>query len=297
MLQPLEDLGVNFWWIDWQQDPTEGGCKDDSLNPTMILNKLRSTDSKRRAVKKGLTSNYNRNMILARFGGLGNHRYQVGFSGDVKDLSWGYLAFQPYFTATAANVGFGYWSHDLTGPGSNDELYIRWSQFVAYSGIIRFHERGMSSGGCAKSVFPDPAGGSSSAKCSNWIDYNLPFKHVDIMREILIERISLVPYIYTFVRKAYDTGLSLIRPLYYDYPTLQDAYTVLNSAGTYTQYMFGDCIMVAPIVSPISSSYSMVEKKIWIPEGNWFDQQSGKSIAGPAYITKNWTLSETPVFI
>lgn len=100
-------------------------------------------------------------MILARFGGLGNHRYQVGFSGDVRSLSWDYLSFQPYFSATAANVGFGYWSHDLTGPGNNDEMYMRWTQFIVYSGITRFHERGMSSGGCAKDVFPDPAGGSS----------------------------------------------------------------------------------------------------------------------------------------
>lgn len=52
VLKPLEDQGINFWWIDWQQDPTEGGCQNDDLNPTMMLNKLRSTDSKRRAVAK-----------------------------------------------------------------------------------------------------------------------------------------------------------------------------------------------------------------------------------------------------
>jgi hypothetical protein len=39
--------------------------------------------------------------VLARWGGLGNHRYQVGFSGDVQDLTWKSLAFQPYYSFTA----------------------------------------------------------------------------------------------------------------------------------------------------------------------------------------------------
>ena len=56
-----------------------------------------------------------RAMVLARWGGLGGHRYQVGFSGDVKDVNWQTLGDQPYFTATAANVAFSHWSHDIVG--------------------------------------------------------------------------------------------------------------------------------------------------------------------------------------
>lgn len=80
-------------------------------------------------------------MVLARFGGLGNHRYQVGFSGDVKTLSWANLAYQPYFSSTASNVGFGFWSHDIVGPGSDHELYLRWLQWGCVSGIMRNHDR------------------------------------------------------------------------------------------------------------------------------------------------------------
>ena len=36
--------------------------------------------------------------MLARWGGLGMHRYQVGFSGDVHELTWSNLAYQPYFS-------------------------------------------------------------------------------------------------------------------------------------------------------------------------------------------------------
>lgn len=35
--------------------------------------------------------------------------YQVGFSGDVGALTWANMAYQPYFSATAANVLFPFW--------------------------------------------------------------------------------------------------------------------------------------------------------------------------------------------
>ena len=46
---------------------------------------------------------------------MGNHRYQVGFSGDVAGLTWDNLAYQPYFSMTGTNVGYGFWSHDIEG--------------------------------------------------------------------------------------------------------------------------------------------------------------------------------------
>ncbi len=38
----------------------------------------------------------------------------VGFSGDTV-ITWESLKFQPYFTANASNIGFGWWSHDIGG--------------------------------------------------------------------------------------------------------------------------------------------------------------------------------------
>ena len=57
-------------------------------------------------------------------------------------VSWESLAFQPYFTATASNVGYGWWSHDIGGhmQGIEDgELYARWVQFGVFSPILRLH--------------------------------------------------------------------------------------------------------------------------------------------------------------
>ena len=74
---------------------------------------------------------------------------QVGFSGDVNPLAWNSFAYQPYFSATASNVGYGFWSHDIEGPGDDHELYTRWIQWASYSAVFRSHDRGMSGGACA----------------------------------------------------------------------------------------------------------------------------------------------------
>ncbi|EGD79621.1 hypothetical protein PTSG_13053 [Salpingoeca rosetta] len=101
----LQPLPFDFWWIDWQQGGTQGGCAGGKQNPTIWTDKIRVTTPKR----QGRTD---RGLVLARWGGLGTHRYQVGFSGDVLALTWGNLAYQPYFSLTSSNVGYGFWSHD-----------------------------------------------------------------------------------------------------------------------------------------------------------------------------------------
>lgn len=118
------DEELDFYWIDWQQGGTQGGAAGGTQNPTVDgivyslqyidsfymfvrvqiwTNKIRVTDPKRQGKSK-------RGLVLARWGGIGTHRYQVGFSGDVNPMSWDTLAYQPYFSLTASNVLYGYWS-------------------------------------------------------------------------------------------------------------------------------------------------------------------------------------------
>src|SRR5690606_7444462 len=129
---PHEERGVRFWWMDWQQG---GSCRIGGLDPLAWLNLLHW---------RGLATRFPhpRPMIFSRFGGPGAGRYPVGFSGDTH-ISWESLAFQPQFTATAANIGYGYWSHDIGGhffaDSTDPELYTRWVQFGAYSPVLRLH--------------------------------------------------------------------------------------------------------------------------------------------------------------
>ena len=95
---PLESLGVDFWWIDWQQT---NYTSVKGLTPLWMLNHLHTYD---------LARNGKRPLCFSRYAGVGSHRYPIGFSGDTV-ISWESLSFQPEFTATATNIGFLWWSH------------------------------------------------------------------------------------------------------------------------------------------------------------------------------------------
>ncbi len=82
----MEKEGVDFWWLDWQQFPFDK--KIDSLNNVWWINYVFFTEMERNRTT--------RPMLYHRWGGLGNHCYQIGFSGDAV-ISWKSLDFQPYF--------------------------------------------------------------------------------------------------------------------------------------------------------------------------------------------------------
>ena len=113
--RPLEDQGVDFWWIDWQSGPHS---RIVGIDPLWMLNHFHFLDNARGG---------RRPLTFSRYAGPGSHRYPVGFSGDTL-VTWASLDFQPYFTATASNVGYGWWSHDIGGHmlgGRDDELATR----------------------------------------------------------------------------------------------------------------------------------------------------------------------------
>mmetsp|Transcript_38622 Transcript_38622/g.76005 ORF Transcript_38622/g.76005 Transcript_38622/m.76005 type:complete len:1047 (+) Transcript_38622:22-3162(+) len=283
---------VDFWWIDWQQGGSQGGMTGYKQNPTIWLAHLRCTDRHR-------VGDNTRGITLARWGGLGGHRYQVGFSGDVKSLTWQNLAYQPYFSATAANVGHGFWSHDIEGPGDDMEMYTRWIQIGAFSGTMRSHDRGMSAGGCAN---------SDKFSCSivepwNIPNSNYPDTFMEANRGALQFRATLLPYIYNGHRAAFETGVGLIRPMYYHFPENAAAYG-MDKDGNNVQYMFGPSIIFSPVVAPSNSSgdgmgAGLAAKTTWLPPGKWVDANSGVTTTVTSdnhFITKEFAINQIPLW-
>jgi hypothetical protein len=262
IIRPLERQGVDFWWLDWQQ---WGTTKIAGVTPTWWLNYVFFTDMERQGASRPL--------LFHRWGGLGNHRYEIGFSGDVVSV-WESLAFQPYFTATASNVGFGYWSHDIGGhmPGpESPELYTRWIQFGVFSPILRTH------------TTKNP-----EAERRIWA---YPEEYFELMRDAFLLRYALIPYIYTASREAYDTGVSICRPMYYDYPEAPEAYDFKD------EYMFGDDMLVAPVATPVSAESLFAVKKIWLPPGDWIEWFTGTRLNGPAVLLRTFAIDEIPVYV
>ena len=104
-------------------------------------------------------------------------------------------------------MGFGFWSHDIVGPPHDGEMYARWLQLGALSGILRMHERGMSAGDCAD--WPDPIGGP----CAVVRPWKVGEGFHDATTGALRLRAALLPYLYTMARAAHDEGLTLTRPM------------------------------------------------------------------------------------
>jgi hypothetical protein len=262
VLHPLEKQGIDFWWLDWQQQPMMS--KIPGLSNTWWLNYIHFTDQQREG---------KRPLLFHRWGGLGNHRYEIGFSGDTISV-WDSLAFQPWFTATAANVGYAYWSHDIGGhmPGAVDpELFTRWVQFGAFSPILRTHTTKNPEAERRIWAYPEP--------------------YSSIMRSTFQLRYALVPYLYTEARRTYDTGVAFFRPVYYDWPYELPAY------GAKNEYLFGDEMLVAPVVTPVDPVTQLAEEKIWIPDGRWYEWPTGKRLDGEGQADRSFTIDEIPVYV
>ncbi len=255
---PLEDQGVDFWWIDWQQGEFSEMA---GLNPLPWLNHLHFQDAARRG---------KRPLLYSRYGGLGGHRYPIGFSGDTL-ARWELLRFLPYFTATAANVGFGWWSHDIGGHIGVDEpeLYARWVQFGALSPCLRLH-----------------ATKDANAERLPWA---FPPAVADAAHKAFHLRYQLVPYLYTMARVATETGVALCRPLYYAYPEMEDAYLCRQ------QYFLGDDLIAAPITRPSQPSTGLATVEVWVPPGDWMEWTTKETLHGPAWVRLAGDLSHIPL--
>ena len=266
MLRPLEKEGVDFWWLDWQQGLFD--TKIPQLSNTWWLNYCTFMDMKRNRPDV-------RPMLYHRWGGIGNHRYQVGFSGDTYS-TWASLDYQVYFNSTSSNVLYGYWSHDLgghmfvnNGDKLDPELYIRWMQFGAFSPIMRSH--------------------STKDAAMQKEPWNQGTERMNILHDLIRQRYALVPYIYTMARQTYETGLCLCRPMYYDYPESAEAYTMKN------EYMFGDRILVHPVTKPMQDERS--QQTTWLPEGEWYEWSTGTMLKGGQKVDRTFRLDEIPVYV
>lgn len=271
VLNPMERMGVDFWWLDWQQWLESKFTK--GLSNTFWLNHTFFHHASENKTADGLEQ---RPFIYHRWGGLGSHRYPLGFSGDTY-IAWETLGFLPWFTATASNVNYGYWGHDIgghmfdKGPHYTDpELYLRWLQYGVFTPIFKTH----------------------STKDNKIVRYPWAFPdHQFMMRDAIYLRYALTPYIYNAARENYDTGIGICRPMYYEYPETDKAYNVPE------QFYFGPDIIATAVATPVDSITGLAPRKMWFPEGEWFDYSTGTTYAGNQEYDLEYTLDENPFFV
>ena len=261
LLHPYEGAGVDFWWLDWQQGTRS---RLPGLDPLWWMNHLHFYELGR--------DSRQRPFIFSRWGGLGNHRYPIGFSGDTI-IGWEALSNLPGFTATAANVGYGWWSHDIGGHWGgieDDELYVRWVQYGVFSPVLRLHS--------TNNPYHERRPWSRGAGAGQVAIAAMRLRH------------TLIPYIYSMAWRNYTTSLPLITPLYYSHPEAPEAYQVKQ------EYWFGSELIAAPFTAPANPETGLTRQTVWLPQGDWFDFFSGERLTGGGWRALYGALEDIPVF-
>lgn len=254
-----ENDGVNFWWVDWQQGDRS---KIEGIDPLWVLNHFHFLDNGR---------DRQRALILSRFGGPGSQRYQIGFSGDTV-ITWASLDFQPEFTATASNIGYGWWSHDIGGHMHgyrDDELMARWVQLGCFSPILRLHS--------SNNIFNtrEPWAYGAEAK--------------EVMEDFMRLRHRLIPYLYTMNARSASSDEPLVQPMYWDHPDVDAAYKFKN------QFRFGSQLLVAPVTRARDTTTHLGSVKAWLPLGRHVDIFTGVVYDGDRELSLHRLLTGYPV--
>ena len=151
-------------------------------------------------------------------------------------------------------IGGGEYQSFLNGASIDEELVVRSAQVHALMPMMQF------------SVAP-------------W--RVLDNTHYAAVDKIVKLRQQYVPYIMSVMRNAAKTGQPALKSLEYEYPN--QGYMNVND-----QFLLGDKLMIAPVVTTDDT------RKVVIPKGKW--RLNNKIITGPAVNTYTVALDELLIF-
>lgn len=214
-----------------------------------------------------------RGIILSRNPGVAPHRYPIIYSGKTR-VGWDTLKNLPAYNNSASNLGVSWHAHAIGGYYGgieDDELFIRYIQFGVFSPIF---------------ILAGEAGKFYKREPWKWDSIKL-----GVIREYMCLRNKLVPYIYNEGYIYHKYGVPLIQPLYYKYPKIYDEPNYVN------QYFFGSKIMISPIIKKKNYEMNRVVQRVFIPNGVWYDYNSGKKFVGNKYYTGFYKENDYPIFI
>jgi alpha-glucosidase len=146
------------------------------------------------------------------------------------------------------------------------ELMVRWNSLGPYVPMFRNHA----------------ALGMSMREPWQWGD-----DYEQIIKKDIEQRYKLLPYIYSGFYQSTQTGLPLARTLAIDYTVDENIYDTRFQ----NQFLFGDSILVAPVVSTAQTA------EVYLPAGNWFRLNSDEKFSGNQIVNVASPLTDLPVFV
>jgi alpha-glucosidase/alpha-D-xyloside xylohydrolase len=225
---------------------------------------------------------------LHRNGYAGAQRYGGWiWSGDVQSR-WATLAAHVPVGLNHSLSLTPFWGSDTGGfvPTAEltGELYTRWFQFSAFNPLFRSHGRtwklrlpwGWNTGEFGPVEARD---GPDKSELRNADVEPVCKKYLEL-------RYRLLPYNYTLVREACDTGLPPMRALWLHYPGDAEAVKLGD------EYLWGRDLLIAPVVEKGATA-----RRLYLPKGTWYDWWTGKTAAGPRWVERRVDLATMPIYV
>lgn len=279
------DKGVAGWWGDLGEPETHPADMHHNLQDLGVKRLLSSGEVHNtygHYWNKMLFEKYRqeypgeRLFNLNRSGFAGSQRYCIfPWSGDVGRNWSGFRAQLPVMLGMSIS-GVPYIHADAGGfaMGHKDpELYTRWLQFAAFTPVFRPH------GSALEELDLEHDNIESEP-----VFYPDPYK--SIVRKYVQLRYRLLPYNYTLAYQQAMEGSPLTRPMFYDDNTDADLFKAAD------QYMWGDNIMVAPVLQK-----GALERKVYLPKGYWYKYFSNAKIKGGQWINELVTIENIPLYV
>ncbi|HWC18539.1 MAG TPA: TIM-barrel domain-containing protein [Terriglobales bacterium] len=275
----LFNIGLDAWWMDTTEPETEGQEENIQLGHKLSIGSgdryvnlfpLMTTS----AVYQGqrAASDQKRVFILSRSAFAGSQRNAVtAWSGDINS---DFLSFKRQIPAglNFALSGLPYWTTDIGGfvSGNPDdpayrELFVRWFQFGTFCPIFRVH-------------------GTRTTNQNELWSYGSDAQRILTAYDSL--RYRLMPYIYSLAWKVTHDGYTLMRPLVMDFPANREVVNVGD------QFMFGPAILVNPV-----TEQGATRRRLYLPQGKWFDFWTGASVQGGTSIDADAPLDRLPLYV
>lgn len=271
-------LGVDGWW------PDEG----DALDPASRLARIRMYWE-----GPQLDRPNERPYALHRNGYAGMQRYAAFlWSGDV-DSRWETLRTHIAIAINAGLSGIPYWGTDTGGfvptRELTGELFVRWFQFSAFCPLFRSHGRTwhlrLPWGWDTGELGPNEVSGRNGS--ANPDPSELHDARVEpICRTFLELRERLMPYLYSTVHDAHDTGLPIVRALWLHHADDPDA------VGRGDEYLWGRDVLVAPVTEAGATT-----RRVYLPRGTWHDFWSEERLDGGRELDRPVELATLPLFV
>jgi alpha-glucosidase len=201
----------------------------------------------------------------------GAQKYATIWSGD-QSGNWEYIRFHIPTVIGAGLSGFNAATGDVDGIfGGSAQTQVRDLQWKCFTPVL------MIISGWSK---------QTNLMKQPWI-FGEPYTSIN--RKYLKLKMRLTPYIYTYCREAFDTGVPTLRAMVLEYP--DDPVTW--SKRTQYQFMSGEWLLVAPVTED-----SPIRNDIYLPAGKWVDYADGREFNGPTVLNGyEAPLDKLPVFV